>query len=113
MSMSIKCLMFSANPYKAPPRASDTPPQPAAGRHQDHDVPGLRPAGAGGFLHPPGFEKMIMEADLYYVFINIIKNALQAMPQGGGLEVKCSLHDCQMELAFRGYRPGSVARRAG
>jgi signal transduction histidine kinase len=53
------------------------------------------------FSAPPGFEKIVTEADLYYVFINIIKNALQAMPQGGRLEVNCSLHDCQMELSFQ------------
>ena len=35
------------------------------------------------------------------MFINIIKNALQAMPQGGSLEVNCSLHDCQVEISFQ------------
>jgi signal transduction histidine kinase len=53
------------------------------------------------FSAPPEFEKIITEADLYYVFINIIKNALQAMPQGGRLEVNCSLHDRQLEISFQ------------
>jgi signal transduction histidine kinase len=35
------------------------------------------------------------------VFINIIKNALQAMPQGGRLEVNCCLHDRQIEISFQ------------
>ena len=54
----------------------------------------------------------MVEADLYYVFINIIKNALQAMPQGGDLKVNGSLHDRQMEIAFRGYRPRPVRPRS-
>jgi two-component system NtrC family sensor kinase len=53
------------------------------------------------FSAPPEFEKIVTEADLYYVFINIIKNALQAMPHGGRLEVTCSLHDGQIDIAFR------------
>jgi signal transduction histidine kinase len=58
------------------------------------------------FSAPPEFEKIVTEADLYYVFINIIKNALQAMPQGGRLEVNCFLHDRQLEISFRDNGPG-------
>jgi signal transduction histidine kinase len=52
------------------------------------------------FQSPPEFGKILTEADLYYVFINIIKNALQAMPQGGRLEVNGSLNGHQLEISF-------------
>jgi PAS domain S-box-containing protein len=101
MSLSIKSLMFSANPFKGPPRASDT----VLNLLQDAIKIMMFQASDQrvqiDFSAPPGFEKIVTEADLYYVFINIIKNALQAMPQGGRLEVNCSLHDCQMELSFQ------------
>jgi len=101
MSLSIKSLMFSANPFKGPPRASDT----VFNLLQDAIKIMMFQASDQrvqvDFSASPEFEKIITEADLYYVFINIIKNALQAMPQGGCLEVNCSLHDGQMEIAFR------------
>ena len=40
------------------------------------------------------------------MFINIIKNALQAMPQGGCLKVTLPLHDRQMEISFQDTGPG-------
>jgi len=48
----------------------------------------------------------MVEADLYYVFINIIKNALQAMPQGGNLKVYGSLPRHQAEITFEDSGPG-------
>ncbi len=87
MSLSIKSLMFSANPFKGPPRASDT----VLNLLQDAIKIMMFQASDQrvqiDFSAPPEFEKIVTEADLYYVFINIIKNALQAMPQGGRLEV--------------------------
>ena len=101
MSMSVKSLMFSANPLKGPPRASDT----VLNLLQDAIKIMMFQASDQrveiNFSAPPEFEKIIIEADLYYVFINVIKNALQAMPQGGRLEVNCSLKDRQIEIAFQ------------
>ena len=106
MSLSIKSLMFSANPFKAPPRASDT----LLNLLQDAIKIMMFQASDQrvqvDFRAPPEFEKIVTEADLYYVFINIIKNALQAMPQGGRLEVDCSLHDRQVEISFQDNGPG-------
>jgi PAS domain S-box-containing protein len=109
MSLSIKSLMFSANPFKGPPRASDT----VFNLLQDAIKIMMFQASDQrvqvDFSAPPEFEKIITEADLYYVFINIIKNALQAMPQGGCLKVNCSLHDRQMEITFQDNGPGLTA----
>jgi signal transduction histidine kinase len=106
MSMSIKSLMFSANPYKAPPRASDSLHnllQDAIKimmfQASDQRVP-------VSFHPPPEFGKMIVEADLYYVFINIIKNALQAMPQGGELKIHGFLDESRVEVSFTDTGPG-------
>jgi signal transduction histidine kinase len=93
--------MFSANPYKGSPRASDT----VLNLLQDAIKIMMFQASDQrvqvNFSASPELEKIVTEADLYYVFINIIKNALQAMPQGGSLEVNCSLHDCQVEISFQ------------
>ena len=93
--------MFSANPFKAPPRASDT----LLNLLQDAIKIMMFQASDQrvqvDFSAPPEFGKIVTEADLYYVFINIIKNALQAMPQGGRLEVNGFLHDRQMEISFQ------------
>jgi len=101
MSLSLKSLMFSANPFKAPPRASDT----LLNLLQDAIKIMMFQASDQrvqiDFHPPPEFENIVTEADLYYVFINIIKNALQAMPQGGHLEVKGYLHDSLMEISFQ------------
>jgi two-component system sensor histidine kinase AtoS len=109
MSLSIKSLMFSANPFKGPPRASDT----VFNLLQDAIKIMMFQASDQrvqvDFSAPPEFEKIITEADLYYVFINIIKNALQAMPQGGCLKVNCSLHVRQMEITFQDNGPGLTA----
>jgi PAS domain S-box-containing protein len=101
MSLSIKSLMFSANPFKSPPRASDTLHNLLQDAIKIMMFQASDQRVQIDFSAPPGFEKITTEADLYYVFINIIKNALQAMPQGGRLEVNCALRDRQMEIAFQ------------
>jgi signal transduction histidine kinase/CheY-like chemotaxis protein len=106
MSLSIRSLMFSANPLKAPPRGSDKLLNllkdaikimmfQASDQQVQVD------------FHPPAeFGKLTVEADLYYVFINVIKNALQAMPHGGRLRVEGSLEDSQVEISFKDSGPG-------
>ena len=42
-----------------------------------------------------------MEGDLYHVFINIIKNALQAMPQGGNLKVDGNIGSQDIAIHFQ------------
>ena len=106
MSMSIKSLMFSANPLKSPPRASDT----LLNLLQDAIKIMMFQASDQRvqieFNLPPEFEQIVSESDLYYVFINIIKNALQAMSHGGRLEVNGILHEQQMEISFQDTGPG-------
>jgi signal transduction histidine kinase len=106
MSMSIKSLMFSANPFKSPPRASDT----LLNLLQDAIKIMMFQASDQRvqieFNPPPEFEQIVSESDLYYVFINVIKNALQAMPQGGRLEVNGILNELQMEISFQDTGPG-------
>ena len=41
-----------------------------------------------------------MGGDLYHVFLNIIKNALQAMPQGGHLHISGLLYPEEVEITF-------------
>jgi len=101
MSLSLKSLMFSANPFKGPPRASDTVHNLLQDAIKIMMFQASDQRVQVDFSAPPEFEKIVTEADLYYVFINIIKNALQAMPQGGRLEVNCSLHDRQLEISFQ------------
>ena len=100
MAASIKSLMFSANPYKAPPRASDS----LCNLLQDAIKIMMFQASDQrvqvGFHPPAEFGNLMVEADLYYVFINLIKNALQAMPHGGDLKVHGFLHNHQIEIAF-------------
>jgi signal transduction histidine kinase/CheY-like chemotaxis protein len=106
MSMSIKSLMFSANPFKSPPRASDT----LFNLLQDAIKIMMFQASDQrvqiDFNLPPEFEQIVSESDLYYVFINVIKNALQAMPHGGRLTVDGVLNKKQMEISFQDTGPG-------
>jgi PAS domain S-box-containing protein len=106
MSMSIKSLMFSANPFKSPPRASDT----LLNLLQDAIKIMMFQASDQRvqieFVPPPEFEQIVSESDLYYVFINVIKNALQAMPHGGRLQVDGILQGHQMEISFQDTGPG-------
>jgi signal transduction histidine kinase len=101
MSLSLKSLMFSANPFKGPPRASDTLLNLLQDALKIMMFQASDQRVQVEFNWSPEFEKIIAEADLYYVFINIIKNALQAMPQGGRLEVNGSLNKEQIKISFQ------------
>jgi two-component system, sporulation sensor kinase D len=109
MSLSIKSLMFSANPFKAPPRASDK----LLNLLQDAIKIMMFQASDQRVqmsFHPPAqFGDLTVEADLYYVFINIIKNALQAMPYGGNLLVDGGIADGEVEVSFQDSGPGLSA----
>ncbi len=109
MSMSIKSLMFSANPYKAPPRASDSLNNLLQDAIKIMMFQASDQRVRVGFHPPAEFGTLMVEADLYYVFINIIKNALQAMPHGGNLKVHGFLENRQVEIAFEDTGPGLSA----
>jgi PAS domain S-box-containing protein len=101
MSLSLKSLMFSANPFKGPPRTSDTLLNLLQDALKIMMFQASDQRVQVEFNWSPEFEKIVTEADLYYVFINIIKNALQAMPQGGRLEVDCALNKDQVKISFQ------------
>lgn len=100
MSMSIKSLMFSANPYKAPPKASDNLSNLLQDALKIMMFQASDQRVQVGLQTPAEFGDLQVEADLYYVFINIIKNALQAMPHGGDLKVCGICKEDQVEIAF-------------
>ncbi len=106
MSMSIKSLMFSANPYKAPPRASDSLNNLLQDAIKIMMFQASDQRVQVGFHPPAVFGELQVEADLYYVFINIIKNALQAMPQGGDLQVRGQCNPDEVEIDFEDTGPG-------
>ena len=100
MSLSLKSLMFSANPYKAPPRVTDNLHNLLQDAIRIMMFQASDQRVQVTFQPSPEFKHVMMEADLYYVFINIIKNALQAMPQGGNLAVHGYLHQNQVKITF-------------
>jgi signal transduction histidine kinase len=58
-------------------------------------------------FHPPNdLRGLTVEGDLYHVFINIIKNALQAMSQGGKLNIFGKVNDKMVEIDFQDTGPG-------
>jgi signal transduction histidine kinase len=48
----------------------------------------------------------IMDFGLQYVFINIIKNAFDAMPKEGKLEISTDIKDSEIHISFRDTGPG-------
>jgi signal transduction histidine kinase/CheY-like chemotaxis protein len=114
MALSIKSLMFSANPLKGPPKAADSLDNLLMDavkimmfQASDQRVQvTLDPLLEG--------QELIGEADLYHVFVNVIKNALQAMPQGGHLRIAGRVRKDGMGITFAdtgaGLRPGELEK---
>jgi len=55
---------------------------------------------------PPIFEEVYYGTDLYTVFVNLIKNALQAMSSGGRLDIIGFECQDQLEIHFKDNGPG-------
>ncbi len=105
MSLTIRSLLSSANPLKAPRTTENLLNllQEAVKimmfQASDHRV-------QVDFHPSPELRQVPVEGDLYHVFINLIKNALQAMPQGGRLLIQGSLTPQGVEISFQDTGPG-------
>ena len=99
MAASIKSLMVSAGPLKTP-RTRDN----LINLIQDAVKIMMFQASDQrvqvSFSPPREMQQVMMDGDLYHVFLNIIKNALQAMPQGGHLQIGGCLHPEEVEIVF-------------
>jgi len=99
MSLTIRSLLSSANPLKAP-RATDS----LLNLLQDAVKIMMFQASDQRVqveFHPPSvLRNLTVEGDLYHVFINIIKNALQAMPEGGKLGIHGAVNNKRVEIDF-------------
>ncbi len=112
MSMTIRSLLSSANPLKAP-RTTDN----LMNLLQDAVKIMMFQATeqrVGVSLHiPPEFQEISVEGDLYHVFINLIKNALQAMPHGGSLTVDGLVNAENYIIHFQDTGPGITSDQLG
>jgi PAS domain S-box-containing protein len=99
MATSIKSMMFSANPLKTAQTRDNL-------LNLLQDAVKIMMFQASDqkvqvTLNPPReLHQVIIDGDLYHVFLNVIKNALQAMPQGGHLHICGLLHPEQVEVTF-------------
>jgi two-component system NtrC family sensor kinase len=48
-----------------------------------------------------GQMRILMDANIRHVFTNIIKNALEAMPHGGELEISSQVKQAGLQIVFR------------
>jgi signal transduction histidine kinase/CheY-like chemotaxis protein len=112
MSMTIRSLLSSANPLKAPPKTDSLLNllQEAVKimmfQASDQRV-------EVSFHAPKGLNQVPVEGDLYHVFINIIKNALQAMPQGGQLKVDGNIGSQDIAIHFQDTGSGLTHEELG
>jgi signal transduction histidine kinase/CheY-like chemotaxis protein len=105
MSLTIRSLLSSANPLKAP-RTVDTVLNLLQDAVRIMMFQASDQRVQVTFHTPQELQQLTVEGDLYHVFINIIKNALQAMPQGGKLDICGYINDHQVELDFADTGPG-------
>jgi PAS domain S-box-containing protein len=113
MAVSIKSLMSSVNPLKSPPKSRDSLHNLLQDAVKIMIFQASDQRVQVDFRPPPAFARIIVEADLYYVFINLIKNALQAMPQGGSLAVSGGIDDGQLVIAFADSGVGLTSQEMG
>jgi signal transduction histidine kinase/CheY-like chemotaxis protein len=112
MSMTIRSLLSSANPLKAPPTADNL-------LNLLQDAVKIMMFQASDqrvrvSLHvPPEFQEVPVDGDLYHVFVNIVKNALQAMPHGGKLKVDGNAGSENLAIHFQDSGPGLTPEELG
>jgi len=112
MSMTIRSLLSSANPLKAPQTTDNL-------LNLLQDAVKIMMFQATDqrvqvSLHAsPDLEKVPVDGDLYHVFVNIIKNSLQAMPQGGELKVDGNVGSQDIFIQFEDTGPGLTSEELG
>jgi signal transduction histidine kinase len=112
MSMTIRSLLSSANPLKAPPTADNL-------LNLLQDAVKIMMFQASDqrvrvSLHAPqDFQQVQVDGDLYHVFVNIIKNALQAMPHGGKIKVDGNVGPENIAIHFQDTGSGLTPEELG
>ena len=112
MSMTIRSLLSSANPLKAPQTTDNL-------LNLLQDAVKIMMFQATDqrvqvSLHiSPELSQVPVDGDIYHVFVNIIKNALQAMPQGGELKVDGSVNSQDIAIRFEDTGSGLTSQELG
>jgi signal transduction histidine kinase/CheY-like chemotaxis protein len=105
MSMTIRSLLASANPLKSPKSVDNI-------LNLLQDALKIMMFQANdqrvevSFSASPELSRIPVEGDLYHVFVNVIKNALQAMPHGGKLRVEGEMGPEDIIIHFQDNGPG-------
>jgi signal transduction histidine kinase len=105
-------LLSSANPLKAPPTTSNL-------MNLLQDAVKIMMFQASdqrvrvSLQTPREFQQLPVDSDLYHVFVNIIKNALQAMPQGGKLKVDGEVGPRDIAVHFQDTGSGLTTEELG
>jgi signal transduction histidine kinase/CheY-like chemotaxis protein len=112
MSMTIRSLLSSANPLKAPPTTNNL-------QSLLQDAVKIMMFQASdqrvrmSLQVPREFLQVQVDGDLYHVFVNIIKNALQAMSHGGKLKVEGEAGPRDIAIHFQDSGPGLTNEELG